>query len=65
MEQKITPDELYALFGSSIPLEAVRILFDKQHPPGTTVGDVRREITAYAMTWKANQQLALEFACSG
>lgn len=45
-DDKITLEELIELFGGSIPMEAVQMLFNA--PPERTIGDVRADITALA-----------------
>lgn len=46
IDEKITQEELVELFGESIPMEAVQVLFDA--PDEWTIGMVRAEVRRIA-----------------
>lgn len=48
-DERMTYDEICALFGGSIPIEALNVLLSAH--PDKTVGEVRAEITALAKSW--------------
>lgn len=45
-EEKITTEELKDLFGVSIPMDVIRVLFD--NPDAMTIGEARQKIRAMA-----------------
>lgn len=48
--EKLTQDELAALFGDTIPIEAVNLIWSS--PPEMTVGQIREKLAQMAPGWR-------------